>query len=76
MATTSEKPATSIDTTRRTFSMSLDVSATPEDVWRALTDAGELVRWFPLQARVTPGKGGTVFWGWDEHWAWESDTDA
>ena len=56
--------------------MSLDINATPEDVWRALTDAGELMRWFPLQARVTPGKGGSVFWGWDEHWAWESQIEA
>ena len=56
--------------------MSIDINATPEDVWRALTDAGELMRWFPLQARVTPGKGGSVFWGWDQHWAWESEIDA
>jgi uncharacterized protein YndB with AHSA1/START domain len=59
----------------RRFEMSIDLNATPEDVWRALTDAGELMRWFPLQARVTPGKGGSVFWGWDEHWAWESEID-
>ena len=60
----------------RRFEMSIDINATPEDVWRALTDAGELMRWFPLQARVTPGKGGSVFWGWDQHWAWESEIDA
>jgi uncharacterized protein YndB with AHSA1/START domain len=76
MAPTSEKPAATIDPTARTFSMSLDIDASPEDVWRALTDAGELTRWFPLQARVTPGKGGCVFWGWNEHWAWESQIDA
>jgi uncharacterized protein YndB with AHSA1/START domain len=56
--------------------MALDIDASPEDVWRALTDAGELVRWFPLQARVTPGQGGSVFWGWDQQWAWESTIDA
>jgi uncharacterized protein YndB with AHSA1/START domain len=56
--------------------MSIDIDATPDEVWRALTDAGELVRWFPLQARVTPGQGGSIFWGWDEHWAWESKIDA
>jgi uncharacterized protein YndB with AHSA1/START domain len=55
--------------------MSIDIHATPEEVWRALTDAGELMRWFPLQARVTPGKGGSVFWGWDQHFAWESQID-
>jgi uncharacterized protein YndB with AHSA1/START domain len=38
--------------------MSIDINATPENVWRALTGAGELMRWFPLQARVTPGTGG------------------
>jgi uncharacterized protein YndB with AHSA1/START domain len=55
--------------------MSIDINATPEEIWRALTDAGELMRWFPLQARVTPGKGGSVFWGWDQHFAWESQID-
>jgi len=75
MAPTSDKPTATIDSTARTFSMALDINAAPEDVWRALTDAGELMRWFPLQARVTPGKGGSVFWGWDQHWAWESQID-
>jgi uncharacterized protein YndB with AHSA1/START domain len=60
------------DAQARTFTMEIDINATPEDVWRALTDGRELVRWFPLQARVTPGEGGTMFWGWDERWAWES----
>ena len=61
--------------THRLFQMSIDIEATPEEVWKALTDAGELTRWFPLQARVTPGPGGRVFWGWDDHWAWESHID-
>jgi uncharacterized protein YndB with AHSA1/START domain len=73
MPAASDKPGA---TTERTFSMSIDIGATPEDVWRALTDAGEITRWFALQARVTPGKGGTVFWGWDEQFAWESQIDA
>jgi uncharacterized protein YndB with AHSA1/START domain len=60
----------------RSFSTSIDINATPDDVWRALTEAGELMRWFPLQARVSPGKGGSMFWGWDDHWAWESEIDA
>jgi uncharacterized protein YndB with AHSA1/START domain len=69
-------PPAVTDKKTRTFAMSLDIDATPDDVWRALTDAGELMRWFPLQARVTPGKGGSVFWGWDDHFAWESAIDA
>ena len=75
MAPTPRPPVAETDTKARSFSMSIDINATPEDVWRALTDAGELMRWFPLQARVTPGKGGSVFWGWDEHWAWESEIE-
>lgn len=59
----------------RLFDMSIDIEATPEHVWKALTDAGELTRWFPLQARVTPGTGGRMFWGWDNHWAWESQIE-
>jgi len=33
-------------------------------VWRALTDADELVRWFPLAATVEPGVGGTIALSW------------
>jgi uncharacterized protein YndB with AHSA1/START domain len=33
-------------------------------VWKALTESKELVRWFPLDARVTPGVGGKIFLSW------------
>lgn len=59
------------DKKTRTFEMAIDIDATPEQVWHALTDAGELVRWFPLDARVKPGVGGTMFWSWGENWAGE-----
>ena len=72
MATTTESTAKR----PRRFSTAIDINATPEEVWRALTDAAELVRWFPLQARVTAGARGKMFWGWDSHWAWESEIDA
>ena len=35
---------------RRAFEMALDLAATPDEVWRALTQAEELVRWFPMEA--------------------------
>jgi uncharacterized protein YndB with AHSA1/START domain len=72
---TAQQAVATTDGKARTFTMEIDINATPDEVWRALTDAGELVRWFPLQARVTPGQGGTMFWGWDERWAWESRID-
>jgi uncharacterized protein YndB with AHSA1/START domain len=61
---------------RRAFEMALDLAATPDDVWRALTTAEELVRWFPLGARVTPGAGGTMWWDWGEGEGWESQIEA
>ena len=61
---------------QRAFEMSLDLDATPHDVWRALTDAEELVRWFPLDARVTPGQGGTMYWSWGDTGDWRSRIDA
>ena len=65
-------PKADTDTIARTFTMTIDLDATPEEVWNALTRAEELVRWFPVQARVMPGVGGTMFWGWDDQFSWES----
>lgn len=33
-------------------------------MWRAISDAEELQRWFPLSAEVEPGEGGTVTLAW------------
>ena len=57
----------------RTLEIELDLEATPEDVWRALTEAEELVRWFPLQAESMSGVGGKISIGWDGEW--ESDLE-
>jgi hypothetical protein len=38
----------------------IEVAAPAEEVWKALTDAGELARWFPLEAHVTLGLGGKI----------------
>ena len=42
------------------------LDASVEAVWRALTDAEELMRWFPLGASVEPGEGGTIRLSWGE----------
>ena len=42
------------------------VRATPDVVWRAITDAEELRRWFPIDARVQPGVGGSIWVSWGE----------
>jgi uncharacterized protein YndB with AHSA1/START domain len=38
--------------------------------WRALTDATELMRWFPFTAAVEPGKGGKITWDWGDLYHW------
>lgn len=60
----------------RAFSMALEIDAPADAVWRALTDAQELARWFPNSARVTPGVGGTMVWSWDKMWDWTTRIDA
>jgi uncharacterized protein YndB with AHSA1/START domain len=60
----------------RAFRMALDIDAPADIVWRALTDADELVRWFPVEASVTPGAGGTMVWSWGLGWDWETRIDA
>jgi uncharacterized protein YndB with AHSA1/START domain len=48
----------------RRIEKEIEINAPLEDVWKALTDANELARWFPLEARVTPGPGGKIFVSW------------
>jgi uncharacterized protein YndB with AHSA1/START domain len=42
----------------------IELAAPIDEVWKALTDPQELARWFPLEARVTPGVGGKIFLSW------------
>src|SRR5262245_6282453 len=44
----------------------LEVAAPAEAVWRALVDADELVRWFPMEAKVVPGEGGFITMRWQD----------
>lgn len=42
------------------------IDAPVDAVWKALTDASELTRWFPLRASVKPGPRGVIHMEWDE----------
>jgi uncharacterized protein YndB with AHSA1/START domain len=55
----------------RTAEGRVTITAPAERVWKALTDAEELTRWFPLDARVEPGPGGTVYMSWRNEFAAE-----
>lgn len=48
------------------------IDADAEAVWRALSEGEELKRWFPIDARVTPGVGGAVWLSWGEGADWEA----
>ena len=51
----------------------VEIEASPEQVWRALTDAIELERWFPLEARVEPGPNGSLWMSWKNEYAGASE---
>lgn len=56
----------------RSVGFEVEIDAPIEAVWKALTDAAELERWFPLEARVEPGEGGKIWMSWKNEYAGES----
>jgi uncharacterized protein YndB with AHSA1/START domain len=56
----------------RTIDVSLEIDAPTGVVWKALTDAKELVRWFPLKAEVEPRVGGRYWMSWEGEFEGES----
>ena len=59
----------------RAFRSVLELDAPPDEVWAALTKAEEIVRWFSTEARVTPGRGGSMVWSWGYGENWETRID-
>lgn len=57
---------------RRSVDASVEIRASPEAVWRALTEAREIERWFALEARVEPGEGGNIFLSWKNEYQGDS----
>lgn len=57
--------------TDRTIELTVDIDATLEEVWQALTTGEGIARWFAPYAAVTPGEGGSVSVGWDPKEMWE-----
>lgn len=52
----------------RKIEKEIELDASPETVWRMLTDPQELARWFPLEASVIPGEGGKISRSWGPDW--------
>ncbi|HET7292311.1 MAG TPA: SRPBCC domain-containing protein, partial [Vicinamibacteria bacterium] len=57
---------------RRAVEAEVEIAAPVEAVWKALSEAEELTRWFPPEARVEPGLGGSIRIAWDGNWMGES----
>jgi len=58
--------------TDRVIELTIDIDATLEEVWRALTTGEGIARWFAPYAAVTPGEGGSVSVGWDPKEMWDT----
>jgi uncharacterized protein YndB with AHSA1/START domain len=48
----------------KSIDLTIEIDAPPEAVWEAISKAEELQRWFPLNAEIEPGVGGTVTIDW------------
>ncbi len=55
----------------RSVEKTIEINALVGEVWKALTQAEELTRWFPLQAEVDPGVNGKIRLSWDDLYIWE-----
>jgi uncharacterized protein YndB with AHSA1/START domain len=56
----------------KTIEVEIAIDADAETVWRAVSEGEELKRWFPVDARVTPGEGGAVWMSFGEGMDWET----
>jgi uncharacterized protein YndB with AHSA1/START domain len=48
----------------RAVEVEIEIAAPAAAVWRALTEAEGLTNWFPLEAKVVPGRGGSIRSSW------------
>lgn len=55
---------------RREFRTQIHIDAPREAVFKALTDAAQLSRWFAPENKFDPLEGGEVRWEWDGHYSW------
>ena len=58
--------------TDRVVDLTIDIDATLDEVWQALTTGEGIARWFAPYAAVTPGEGGSVSVGWDPKEMWDT----
>ena len=59
-----------IDTPRRTVGATIELPATPDEVWRAITEASEIEKWFCFHAEIEPRVGGVARHRWTDEFDW------
>lgn len=74
--TTERSPSSDTPPETRSLEKEVEIEAPPETVWKAVSEAEELVRWFPLEARVEPGEGGSIYLSWGEGMGGEARIEA
>ncbi len=50
--------------TGKSIDLEIEIDSSPEQVWDAISQAEGLKRWFPLDASVEAGQGGSMTWSW------------
>ena len=60
----------------RILELDVRVDAPKEAVWKALTEASELARWFPPIAEGKPGLGEELLLSWGPHLQWRTEVVA
>ncbi|MGH7632054.1 MAG: SRPBCC family protein [Gemmatimonadales bacterium] len=59
------------DTERRSVEATIELPHSPDEVWRASTDASEIVKWFCFDAAIEPRRGGLVQLRWTDEFDWK-----
>jgi uncharacterized protein YndB with AHSA1/START domain len=53
-----------MDEQKRKHHIEVDLPATPEQVWEAISEGDKVAQWFAPEVRITPGAGGKIFLSW------------
>ncbi len=59
-----------LETGRRSVEATIELPQSPEEVWRAITDASEIVKWFCFEASIDGRPGGLVRLRWTDEFDW------
>ncbi|HEY6327935.1 MAG TPA: SRPBCC domain-containing protein [Blastocatellia bacterium] len=59
----------------RSHETRIEIDTTIDDVWKTLTDADQIARWFAPRMTVEPGVGGSITADWGAGIVWKTDIE-